>query len=88
MGLPDEICISITTEGMVFELRVAALPQGCAFQFPGQGCADEFHKSGDLQSAVARAAACALDAAVFQFRKDFYLALSSALDDILKKEAA
>ena len=88
MSIPDEIRMSLTTEGLSFELRVAALPQGCEFQFPGQGCADEFHKSGDLQLAVARAAACALDAAVLQFLKDFYPALSSVLDDVLKREAA
>lgn len=79
MSLPDEIGVSITTEGMCFEFRVGALPQGCALLFPDRGCADEFRSAPDLSAAVARAAASVLDAAAARFLAEFQASLVDVL---------
>lgn len=79
MSLPNDVAMSISADGIVFELRVASLRQGSEYLFPSQGCVDEFLKSRDLQLAVARAAACALDVAVLRFQKEFQESLSSVL---------
>ena len=86
MSLPDEVSASIMIDGMSFEFRARALPQGCARLFPELQCADEFRLSRDLPAAVARAAASALDAAVWKFQIEFEaslsLVLSSKLDSV------
>ncbi len=87
MGLPDEINLSLMTEGFVFELRVASLTQGSERLFPGQGCGDVFRATAGLQLAAVQAGACALDAAVAQFQKEFELTLASCLKEKLKEAA-
>ena len=89
MSIPDEIGSSITFDWMSFEFRARDLPQGCALLFPEQGCTDEFQLSRDLPGAVARAAACALEAAVWKFQTEFQVSLTLILSKSLdvKQEA-
>lgn len=90
MSLPDEITLSITINGLSFDLRVAALRQGSELLFPDRICADEFHIAPDLQRGAVQAVACALDAAAREFQKEFYAALSKVLSKAIEvnKEAA
>ena len=90
MSLPDEVGASIMIDGMSFEFRARALPQGCELLFPERGCDDEFRLSACLPAAVARAAASALDAAVLRFQKEFEASLCSVLSKNIdvKQEAA
>jgi len=78
MSLPDEISVSITIEGLSFDLRVRGLKPNSEYLFPGSGCADVFAESSCLQSEVVQVAACALDAAVLKFREGFEASLSKS----------
>lgn len=86
MSLPDEVRIALRSEGMTFEFRVRALPEGCARMFPFHECDDEFRQSPDLSVEVVRAAASVLDAAATRFAAEFGAALSAVLARKLDKE--
>lgn len=79
MSLPDEVRVEVRSDGMIFEFRVRALPEGCRRIFPDHGCADEFRISPDLSGEVARAAASVLDAAATRFAAEFGAALTAVL---------
>lgn len=79
MALPDAVRVEIRADGMIFEFRVRALPEGCARMFPDHGCADEFRLSPDLSVEVVRAAASVLDSAATRFAAEFGVALAAVL---------
>lgn len=79
MSVPDEVRVVLRSEGMIFEFRVRALPEGSRRLFPDLVCADEFRISPDLSAEVARAAASVLDAAATRFAAEFGAALTAVL---------
>lgn len=79
MSLPESIHVAAETEGLSFELRVSALPRGCACLFPERGAADVFRSHPDLRGAVVREAASALDAAISRFLPGFEASLCGVL---------
>lgn len=83
MSLPESVLVAIEIDGFSFELRVTALPRGCACLFPERGAADVFRTHPDLREAVVLEAAFALDAAISRFRSGFEASLCGVLAEVL-----